>query len=195
MIDLVDNSEYWSRRYLDSSTPWDLGSPAPVFIEYFKNIRPSASILIPGAGNAHEAEYLFNKGFKNTYVLDFAAEPLTNLAKNCPEFPTDQLICQDFFEHLGTYDFILEQTFFCAINPKRRSDYAKKMLELLKPGGILVGVLFNAPLNENHPPFGGSKEEYLSIFKDFKIHKMEKNQHSVKPRADRELFILLQKQL
>lgn len=195
MIDLVDNSEYWSSRYLDSSTPWDLGSAAPAFTEYFKNIPNTASILIPGAGNAHEAEYLFNKGFCNTYVLDFAAEPLANLEKNCPNFPKDQLICQDFFEHQGSYDFILEQTFFCAINPKRRAAYVNKMLELLKPGGKLVGVLFDAPLNETHPPFGGSKEEYQSLFKDFRIHKMEKNQHAVKPRADRELFILLQKQL
>lgn len=38
---------------------------------------------------------------------------------------------------------LMEQTFFCAINPSLRKDYVAKMHELLAPNGKLVGVLFD----------------------------------------------------
>ena len=39
------------------------------------------------------------------------------------------------------------------------------MYNLLEINGKLVGVLFDAPLYKNRPPFGGSKQEYLLYFK------------------------------
>ena len=34
---------------------------------------------------------------------------------------------------------------------------------LLNEGKSIVGLLFNVPLNQDHPPFGGNKEEYLGF--------------------------------
>jgi len=46
------------------------------------------------------------------------------------------------------------------------------MKELLNPKGKLIGLLFQFPLTEVGPPFGGSKEEYNSLFEnDFDIKK------------------------
>ncbi|HXH19987.1 MAG TPA: hypothetical protein VNJ07_12995 [Chitinophagales bacterium] len=36
------------------------------------------------------------------------------------DIPVVRLIHRDFFKHQGRYDLIIEQTFFCAINPKPR---------------------------------------------------------------------------
>ena len=88
---------------------------------------------------------------------------------------------------------IIEQTFFCALNPALRKDYVDRMYELLKPGGKLVGVLFNRSF-EGGPPFGGSKEEYKELFDEkFVIKKMEDCYNSIEPRKDAEVFIILAK--
>jgi methyl halide transferase len=110
------------------------------------------SILIPGAGNAYEAEYLFNQGFKNVFVMDISAIPLHNFKERIPTFPDNQLIEANFFEHSGQYDLILEQTFFCSFEPtqENRQFYGEKMAQLLKPKGKLVGLWFDIPLVENN---------------------------------------------
>ena len=189
------DAEYWNNRYISHDFKWDLGEVSDPLKHYFDQLTDTnLHILIPGAGNAHEAEYLFNKGFKNIYVLDFAKEPIELFKKRNPLFNANHLICENFFNHVGQYDLIIEQTFFCAINPKLRQKYAEDMHHLLKPKGKLVGLLFNDELNKTHPPFGGNHTEYLPYFENlFKIKMFETAYNSVKPRANRELFINFEK--
>ncbi len=194
MTEYLDKN-YWSQRYLNDQTGWDAGAITTPIKEYIDQLSDkTVSILIPGAGNAYEAEYLHNQGFLHVTVLDISPEPLANIRRRIPSFPENQLVNGDFFEHTGAYDLIIEQTFFCAIEPALRSTYVKKMHALLKPTGNLAGVLFNNQLAAEGPPFGGSKEEYLNYFQPyFHIVKMETCFNSIKPRADKELFINLQK--
>lgn len=189
------DKDFWNKRYLESDTAWDLGKISPPLKEYFDKIEnKELKILIPGAGNAHEAEYLFHKGFKQIYILDIALEAIKNFKKRVPEFPDEHLICGDFFEHHNTYDLIIEQTFFCAIHPSLRKEYALKIHELLKTNGKLVGLLFDDKLNDDKPPFGGSKAEYLNLFSaHFNIKQIETANNSISPRATRELFIIFEK--
>ncbi len=195
---------YWSQRYQEGETGWDIGYASPPLQTYFdqltdKNLR----ILIPGAGNAYEAEYLVNKGFTNVYVCDLSESPLQNLKKRCPQLSNNQFLLGNFFDlntpgnpQVENFDLIIEQTFFCAIDPTLRKSYFEKMLALLKPGGHLVGVLFNAILNSDKPPFSGNKEEYLTyISNDFKIKTFDTCYNSVKPREGRELFMNLEKRV
>ncbi|MFO0321917.1 MAG: SAM-dependent methyltransferase [Bacteroidota bacterium] len=186
---------YWNNRYLENKFSWDLGSVSPPLKNYFDQLtNKSISILIPGAGNAYEAEYLINSGFINVCILDFADEPLNQFKFRNPKINSNQVICQNFFDHIGQYDLIIEQTFFCALDPLLRKGYAEKIFNLLKPNGKLVGVLFNDFFNGNEPPFGGNKEEYLSYFNPlFKVNVFESCYNSVKPRMGRELFINFQK--
>lgn len=187
--------EYWTQRYQSNEIGWDIGYPSMPLKEYIDQLTDkNVSILIPGAGNAYEAEYLFNKEFTNITVIDISAMPLKNLKERLPHFPENKLILENFFEHNKKYDLILEQTFFCAIDPALRKSYAKKMHELLNPGGKLVGVLFNDSLNSDKPPFGGNKEEYITYFQSyFHFKTFESCYNSIMPRANRELFINLVK--
>ncbi len=184
---------FWNDKYLSGQMGWDIGYVSTPLKEYIdqltdKNIR----ILIPGGGNSHEAEYLFKQGFKNVEVVDISAIPLRNFKKRVPLFPEQNLLHQDFFELNGQYDLILEQTFFCALDPSLREAYAEKMVKLLKPSGKLVGLLFNIPLNADKPPYGGNLEEYRALFsKYFKIDKMEPAYNSIPPRAGNEVFMSL----
>ena len=186
---------FWSERYLSGQIGWDIGYVSTPLKEYIDQLSDkNLKILIPGGGNSYEAEYFLNKGFLNVSVIDISSIPLDNLAKRVPSFPQANLLHQDFFELEETYDLILEQTFFCALNPKLREKYVSKMHQLLKAKGKLVGVLFNIPLNVDKPPFGGNEKEYRSLFEEkFIIEKMETAYNSIPQRAGNELFIKLVK--
>lgn len=189
------NSHYWNARYLQDNTGWDLGEISPPLKNYINTLKDkSLKILIPGAGNAYEAEYLFNLGFRNVYVIDLAEEPLKNLKKRVPHFPENQLIHLDFFDYNDSFDLILEQTFFCALPVEQRNNYAIKMHFLLKPGGKLAGVLFNKKFDKDGPPFGGNKEEYLNYFEPlFLIEVLEPCYNSIAPRQGSEMFFIFKK--
>jgi len=189
------NKEYWESRYQDQTTGWDLGEIATPIKEYIDQLdNKDIRILIPGAGNSYEAEYFFNNGFKNIYVIDIATTPLNNIKERIPKFPQSQLIAGNFFNLEMTFDLIIEQTFFCALDPDFRPTYAKKMNDLLKEKGKLVGLMFDAPLYTEHPPFGGTQDEYLNYFDPyFVINVMELATNSVSSRLGRELFINLSK--
>ncbi|MEL7532068.1 MAG: methyltransferase domain-containing protein [Bacteroidota bacterium] len=184
---------FWSNRYNENMTGWDIGSPSTPLVEYFDQLEDKTlKILIPGAGNAYEAEYLWQQGFVNVHVLDIAPQPLAALQKRVPDFPAAQLIQANFFEHQAAYDLIVEQTFFCSFEPSKsnRLAYAQKIAELLTPSGKLVGLWFNHPLFEGAKrPFGGTKEEYLSYFTPhFETQNFEESYNSIPPRQGRELF-------
>ncbi|NND88416.1 MAG: SAM-dependent methyltransferase [Flavobacteriaceae bacterium] len=193
------DERFWSDRYEDSNIGWDLGrvsTPLQTYIDQISN--KELRILIPGAGNAYEASYLIERGFQNVIILDISVHPLKQFQQKHPTFPKDQLRKEDFFEHQGCYDLILEQTFFCALTPteKMRSSYVKKMWELLNENGKLVGVWWDFPLKEDQkaPPFGGDKEEYLSYFKSyFEVKTFEKAYNSVEERKELEFFGILKK--
>ncbi|APZ48032.1 SAM-dependent methyltransferase [Polaribacter reichenbachii] len=185
------SKDFWGNKYKTNKIGWDLGDISNPLKSYFDQLtNKTLKILIPGAGNSYEAEYLFNNGFKNVYVLDISKEPLENLKKRAPNFPEVQLILGNFFDLEGDFDLIIEQTFFCAINPDLRAKYASKMRDLLHQNGKLVGLLFDAKLNEDHPPFGGNKEEYLTYFKPyFSVDILEECYNSYPNRQGMELFM------
>ncbi|MEX2349704.1 MAG: methyltransferase domain-containing protein [Flavobacteriaceae bacterium] len=186
---------FWEDRYSQNATGWDLGSVSPPLMGYIDQLKSkNLSILIPGAGNGYEAQYLFQQGFANVDVVDLAIQPLENIQKRVPVFPSGQLIQADFFDLEKKYDLILEQTFFCALDPVLRPAYAKKMHTLLKPEGKLAGLLFDFPLRDDGPPFGGSQEEYRRYFEPyFHLNTFERCYNSVPPRMDNELFIIFEK--
>ena len=187
------DKDFWNDRYIESKTGWDLGAPSTPLKEFIDTLEDKLlRILIPGCGNAYEAEYLHQQGFDNVFVIDLAPLALKGLQERVPDFPSDHLIEGDFFEHKAEYDLILEQTFFCALNPELRTAYAKKMNELLASKGKLAGVMFNHVLTEKGPPFGGSVEEYSGYFEnDFEIKYLALCKNSIKPRLGSELWVEL----
>ncbi|PQV45079.1 thiopurine S-methyltransferase [Jejuia pallidilutea] len=194
-----DIENYWSKRYLQHNTGWDIGVPSTPLKTYIDQLEnKNLKILIPGAGNSYEAEYLFKNGFENTYVLDIANVPLIAFQKRVPHFPSEQIIKGDFFKHKGIYDLVLEQTFFCSFPPlpENRKQYALKIHELLHKRGKLVGLWFNFPLTNDMEkrPFGGSKEEYLNYFKPlFNVNTFKNCYNSIPSRMGRELFGIFEK--
>jgi SAM-dependent methyltransferase len=101
----------------------------------------------------------------------------------------------DFFalppEYDASFDYVLEHTFFSAIDPGRREEYVRTVRRLLKPGGLLI-ALFYAHGRPGGPPFTTSEEEVRALFReDFTIERLEVPARSVKPRQGKELLALM----
>ena len=190
------DDQYWSSRYKNGTAAWDIGQVAPPLKKYIEQLKnKEVKILIPGCGNSYEAEYLMQTGFSNITLIDVSSILCENLKKKfAVNFSAGiNIICGDFFEHKGAYDIVIEQTFFCAIDPSLRKKYTDKMEELLVPGGKLAGLFFNRQF-ESSPPFGGNEKEYKELFRQqFKIEIMEECYNSIEPRAGSELFVKLVK--
>ncbi|MES2892068.1 MAG: methyltransferase domain-containing protein [Bacteroidota bacterium] len=190
------DQDWWSNQYETGSTQWDAGTITAPLKAYFEQVTDKdIAILVPGCGNSHEAAFLLQQGFTNVTVLDISQVLCDRLAQ---KFTADtgkgvQIVCADFFQHTGQYDLIIEQTFFCALDPGLRTSYRDQVWRLLKPNGKLVGLLFDAELPDG-PPFGGDKKLYTELFKDrFQVETMEPCYNSIEKRKGRELFIKLRK--
>ena len=194
----VNQADFWQQRYEQDSINWDMGRISPPLKVYIEQLPESAKdqmILVAGAGNAYEVGYMHEQGFTNVILVDFAPTLIEAFAKRYPSFPSEHLVCADFFDLSPTdyqFDWVLEQTFFCAINPPRRAEYVQKMAELLKPNGKIIGLLFDKDFGRNEPPFGGSLAEYQQHFiSHFDIDIMEPCYNSHPARQGSELFIKL----
>lgn len=189
------NAQYWNTRYQQNEIGWDLGKISNPIKSYVDQLNSTnQKILIPGAGNSYEAEYLWHLGFQNIYLIDIASQPLINFKKRVLDFPDEQLILGNFFDLDTTFDLIIEQTFFCALDPKLRTAYAKKCASLLNTNGKIAGLFFNFPLTKSGPPFGGSKDEYRTLFEQyFKINTLETCYNSEPSRENKELFFIFDK--
>ncbi|MBP6397724.1 MAG: methyltransferase domain-containing protein [Saprospiraceae bacterium] len=187
------NESYWTRRYEEGTMGWDLGYASPPLVAYFDQlVNKDLAILIPGAGNAYEADYLFKAGFTNITICDLSAHPLRKYEGH----PVIKTIHGDFFELRPYFDLIIEQTFFCALDPTLRTNYRDQCFDLLKPGGKLAGLLFKTHFEKPGPPFGGHQDEYQILFgSKFHIKELSDAYNSITPRFGNELFVIMEKRV
>lgn len=121
------------------------------------------SALIPGAGRAYDAIALAEHGFDSVSAVDLSQTACTAARKEIFAYYNAKkqnpgnaisVICWDFFEFAGQYDFIWDNTFLCALDPSTRERWALKMKELLKPNtGELITCVFPIGEREGGPPF------------------------------------------
>jgi thiopurine S-methyltransferase len=189
------DAAYWDQRYRQADIPWDIGYISTPLKTYIDQLRErNLRILIPGGGSGYEWAYLQEQGFRQAYLLDWSASILQRAAAQHPHLPTDTLLHEDYFQHEGAYDLILEQTFFCALPPAQRPDYMQKMHDLLVPGGQLIGVLFDFPLQEQGPPWGGDEAEYRRrLAATFELRTLARCYNSIPPRQGSEYFFIARK--
>jgi len=184
------DKDYWDAQYQAEATGWDLGEVSPPLKKYIDTLtNKDLAVLIPGCGNTYEAEYLLKQGFTNITVIDIAPTLVEKLKHKFDNNPNIKIVLADFFDHQGSYDLIIEQTFFCALPPRIRQKYVWKMHQLLVEKGNLVGLLFDREFDIS-PPFGGSKAEYENLFRGaFQINQMDIAPDSISKRANTELFV------
>jgi methyl halide transferase len=191
----MTENNYWDNRYLKGEDQWDIGYVSTPLKEYIDQLDDkNISILIPGCGNAYEAEYLLKKGFNNVTLIDISYVAAEKVKEKFSGYGDKlKVIHGDFFNLHQKFQLILEQTFFCAIDPSLRKKYAEKMYDLLRQDGKLAGLFFDRDF-EGGPPFSGNKEEYMNLFAPlFDIVIMERAYNSIERRQGTELFVVLRK--
>lgn len=186
--------DYWDHRYLTNETGWDMKQVSPPLKSYIDTIKDNnLKILIPGCGNAYEAEYLLAKGFTNVTLIDFSNVVTGRLKEKYNGKPL-KIINENFFDHKGKYDLILEQTFFCALHPSLQKKYVQKCYDLLNDGGKIAGVFFNKKFVDVEPPYILNDAEYKKLFSHlFTFEKYEECKNSIGPRQGYEAFFILKK--
>lgn len=197
----VDKSYFWDSLYKNNEAGWDLKSANPVFVEILKGnkILNRGKLLIPGCGKGYDALAAAKFGYDVT-AIDFSIEAI-NFAKALAENESVNInfIHEDFFK-LGTkyenyFDSIYEYTTYCAINPERHDEFAKKISFLLKEGGTFLAILFPVEKREGGPPFGIDPLESIKIFSKYlKLCNFTKSVNSIKPRMGREIIQIYNKE-
>lgn len=162
---------FWENRYQEANTPWDLGDASPYFRNFLDH-RPGwfepGKIVVPGCGLGHDAALFAEHGF-NVYGVDFSETAVAFAQKRYGHFCQFRQV--DFFdlqmsqEVLGThqFDYVLEHTCFCAIDPSRRVNYRDSVLRLLRPKGYFLGVFWEHD-EPDGPPYSVSMEVLMQIF-------------------------------
>ena len=194
-----NHPQFWEDIYLEDDAGWDLGESTPVF-DKISDALPLGKICIIGCGRGYDAVMFAQKGFEVT-AIDFAPSAISTLQSlasgagvmiNIVETDifllTSQFSCE--------FDYVIEQTCFCAINPSRREEYEQLVKTIIKPNGKLIGLWFplDKPMDDGGPPWGTTISEVKSIFYDgWKIEKEEFPELSISPRKNREKLIIFKR--
>ena len=194
-----DKAQFWEDIYLNQDTGWDLEGVTPVFEYIAEDIKPG-NLCIIGCGRGYDAVMFSKKGF-NVTAVDFAPSAINALSQlAAEELVNINTLQKDIFsltpDYLGSFNYIIEQTCFCAIHPTRREEYQTLVRSLLIPGGELIGLWFplDKKLDKGGPPYGTNVDEVKSIFDiGWKIKKEEFPEQSIKPRKGREKLIIFEK--
>lgn len=195
----VNHPEKWEADYVGGTDGWDLGGPNPVFKRLAAGRRfPPGRMLVPGAGRGHDAREFARHGFQVTAV-DFSPTAVKEMKRlSDPDAPID-VVQDDLFalprQLNGTYDYVLEYTCFCAIDPARRREYADLVERLLKPSGLFIDLAFPLDGRPGGPPFATTEAEILGLFKTrgFNLVSQEMPRDSIPQRRRAERLMVFRK--
>ena len=196
----VNSPQFWQQSYQDGRFPWDLGGPTPVFQRLLEHKRfPPGRMIVLGAGRGHDARLFARYGFDVTAV-DFAGAAVRAMQElSDPKAPID-IVEADIFalplEFNSAFDYVLEYTCFCAIDPRRRVDYADEVARLLKPAGIYIALAFPIGKRPGGPPFVVSPDKLIALFAErhFTLQHREFPPDSIAPRRGVEELLILRKE-
>lgn len=159
---------FWDERYRANRTPWDLGACPAEVVALARGLAPGSRVLIPGCGSGYEIAAFAAAGADVTAV-DLSPAAIERARRQQAAAARVNLLTGDFFRlalPAGGFDVVYERTFLCALPPSLWPDYRRRMLELLRPGGGLVGFFYFAVTEPaDGPPFGlppGAAEELFA---------------------------------
>ena len=195
----VNKLDFWEDIYKKDDIGWDLNGPTPTFEKIAPKLK-SGKIIILGCGRGHDAITFAKFGFEVTAV-DFAPSAVSYLKSLCNKENVKVNIIQNDIFLLGKslnvyFDYVIEQTCYCAIDPNRREQYERLIYRILRPNGRLIGLWYplDKPFKNGGPPWGVSISNLKDTFKKrWKIREESFSEFSVKKRKNREKLIIFEK--
>jgi len=198
--EILSSPNYWDKKYSNNNTGWDMKSSNPVFVDLLKEnkyIKPS-KLLVTGSGKGYDAVAAAKENYDVTAV-DFSKKANELAGKLAGENSVKiNFITEDIFELTKNYknyfDAVYEYVTYCAIDPKRREEYAEVMSEVIKPGGKLIALLFPVDGRSGGPPFNIDILEFYNFFSKYFIMEFSTFKiNSIKPRKGKEVLQVYRK--
>lgn len=169
-MDTADSThpDFWEKRYLAGRTPWDFQGVPKVLTDYLRQAPAPGSVLLPGCGSGYEVR-AFHEFRWRPLAIDFSAAAVRQ-ARDVLGLLAPAVRQADFFagDVGGPYDLIYERTFLCSLPPIRWPDYAARMAQLLRPGGVLAGLFYYGSDPEG-PPFPLEAAQARHLFSAFEL--------------------------
>ena len=195
----VNDPDFWEDIYKRNDIGWDLNGPTPIFEKIANKLKPGRVVIL-GSGRGYDAIIFSKLNFEVTAV-DFAPSAINYLEKLCKKNNVKVNAIQSDIFSLGKYydnyfDYIIEQTCFCAIDPKRREEYERLAFRILNSSGNLIGLWYplDKAIEDGGPPWGVSRSNLKNIFeKRWIVTKELFSELSVKKRKQREKLIIFKK--
>jgi hypothetical protein len=155
---------FWNQRYACGETPWMPHALPATLLSFVKRTRVRGRVLIPGCGTHHEVLRFFQRAGFEVTAIDFSMVAVGQIKEALGNF-NGKIIRGDFFkfDFPSQFDLIYERTFLCALHPRRWPQYAKRVAQLLRTRGKLVGVFFYGT-EPDPPPYPLSKTGATEIF-------------------------------
>ena len=160
----------WESAYVNDETPWDKGAPSPPLREFLSKHAILQKVLVPGCGSGHDVRLLAGQG-ASVVGLDLAPSAVRKAgafeAVNEERYVTDDFLnLADEFQ--GEFDWVVEHTCLCAIDPSQRSDYAIAVNQALIAGGHFLAIFFREVSNYTGegPPHPISEEQIIALFSE-----------------------------
>jgi SAM-dependent methyltransferase len=132
-------------------------------------------------------------------AVDFAEDAIREMQSLLDPDLSMEVIQADIFDLPAfmneEFEYILEYTCFCAIDPQRRAEYINSVSSLLKPGGYYIALAFPIGQRTGGPPFLVSPDELIDPLGDqgFDLVSREIPHDSVPGREGIEELLVLKK--
>ncbi len=195
----VNSADKWEADYQRRTDGWDLAGPTPALKRIAASGRfQPGKMFVPCAGRGHDAREFARHGFKVTAV-DFSPWAVHAMREMADPAAPIEIMQHDMFELPremdGKFDYVLQYTCFCAIDPNRREEYADLVARLLRPGGVYIDLAFPLDGRAGGPPFAVSDQEIVDLFagKGFDLVSREKLQDSISPRRHAEELLVFRR--
>lgn len=148
---------FWESRWRSGHIPWDHGRFAPPFAEFVEREgAPGGQVLIPGPGSGHDVRYFAELGAAVT-GLDIAPSAVAAARERNPHpdavYRVGSILDPEP-ELVGRFDWVIEHTCLCALEPVHWERYADSVHRLLEPGGHFLAIFYRDPHDDEGPPFG-----------------------------------------
>eukprot|EP01068_Selenidium_serpulae_P005795 Selendium_serpulae@DN4184_c0_g1_i2.p1 len=202
-LDTEEASKYWDDIWsagVAKGQKWDTFKASPLLVQRLQSGGLSAArrALVPGCGRGYDVEALASIDAAQRFVVGLE---LSETAKKVAEdyLLTDAKIdahrfeikAADFFrfalqEGEEPFDFFYDTTFFCAIHPSQRPEWASRAAALLRPktGELMIHVFPIGKTDGEGPPFLSTVSDVREVLTRVGMTEVEEKTRLDVPSAD-----------
>ena len=182
----MDN-EFWHQKWASNRIGFHLLEANPLLVKHWHALKttPSESVLVPLCGKSLDMDWLARRqqkvvgielseiAVRSFFSEQFITPLVTSIhgAESRYEFDELTIHCGDFFSvSADVCDVAYDRAALIAMPASLRTEYATRLLTLLKPQGRLLLVTLDYPQDQlQGPPFSVSKEELVSLFPECRL--------------------------